>query len=87
VRDFTPGERFTEVLWPLVRNGGEERISRYCKELGLRPSLEVLEGLAVAYWLSRVGRQLHPLSVFPQREGWMERNLHGPLRRLAAAGW
>ena len=24
VRDLTPGERFTEVLWPLVRAGGDE---------------------------------------------------------------
>jgi hypothetical protein len=87
VRDFTPGERFTEVLWPLVRAGGNERIHAYCKAVGVSPDLETLEALAVAYWLGRVGRQLHPLAVFLQREGWKESNLHGPIRRLVAAGW
>ena len=55
--------------------------------MGVPTDLETLEALAVAYWLSRVGRQLHPLAVFLQREGWNERNLHGPIRRLVAAGW
>ena len=87
VRDFTPGERFTDVLWPLVRAGGNERIHAYCKAVGVSPDLETLDALAVAYWLSRVGRQLHPLAVFLQREGWNERNLHGPIRKLVAAGW
>ena len=87
VRDFTPGERFTEVLWPLVRAGGNERIHAYCKAVGVPTDLKTLEALAVAYWLSRVGRQLHPLAVFLQREGWNESNLHGPIRRLVAAGW
>jgi hypothetical protein len=87
VRDFTPGERFTEVLWPLVRAGGDERIHSYCRAVGMEPDLETLEGLAVAYWLNRVARQLHPLAVFPQRAGWAERNLHGPIQRLVAAGW
>ncbi len=87
VRDFTPGERFTDVLWPLVRAGGNEQIHAYCKAVGVSPDLETLDALAVAYWLSRVGRQLHPLAVFLQREGWNERNLHGPIRKLVAAGW
>ena len=41
----------------------------------------------MAYWLNRVARQLAPLSVFPQREGWADRNLRGPIRALTAAGW
>ena len=48
---------------------------------------ETLESLAVAYWLSRVGRQLHPLSVFLLREGWMECNVSEPIRQLVAEGW
>ena len=87
VRDLTPGERFTEVLWPLVRNGGNEQTRAYCKAVGVSPDLQTLEALAVAYWLNRVGRQLHPLAVFLQREGWNESNLHGPIRKLVAAGW
>jgi aminoglycoside phosphotransferase (APT) family kinase protein len=87
VKDLTPGERFTEVLWPLVRAGGDERIQAYCRAVGVSPDLQTLEGLAVAYWLNRVARQLHPLAVFLQREGWAQRNLHGPIQRLAAAGW
>ena len=88
VRDLTPGERFTEVLWPLVRAGGNERIAASTAEaLGVSPDLQTLEALAVAYWLNRVARQLHPLAVFLQREGWAERNLHGPIRELVAAGW
>ncbi len=87
VKDLTPGERFTEVLWPLVRAGGNERIQEYCRKVGVSPDLQTLEGLAVAYWLNRVARQLHPLAVFLQREGWAQRNLHGPIQRLVAAGW
>jgi Phosphotransferase enzyme family len=87
VKDLTPGERFTEVLWPLVRAGGNERMLAYCRAVGVSPDLQTLEGLAVAYWLNRVARQLHPLAVFLQREGWAQRNLHGPIQRLVAAGW
>ncbi|MBN1529704.1 MAG: phosphotransferase [Thermoleophilaceae bacterium] len=87
VKDLTPGERFTEVLWPLVRAGGDERIHHYCRATGVSPDLQTLEGLAVAYWLNRVARQLHPLAVFLQREGWAQRNLHGPIQRLVQAGW
>jgi hypothetical protein len=75
------------VLWPLVRAGGNERMHAYCRGVGVSPDLQTLEALAVAYWLNRVGRQLHPLAVFLQREGWKESNLHGPIRRLVAAGW
>ena len=87
VRDFTPGERFTEVLLPLARSGGHERLIEYCRRLGLPHDPDTLEALAVAYWLNRVARQLAPLSVFPQREGWAQRNLRGPIRELIAAGW
>jgi hypothetical protein len=87
VRDFTPGERLTEVLLPLVREGRSERVHEYCRALGLPDDRGTLEALAVAYWLNRVSRQLVPLSVFPQRQGWSERNLHEPLERLAGLGW
>ena len=87
VRDLTPGERFTEVLWPLVRAGGDDRVADYCRALDVPTDRETLESLAVAYWLSRVGRQLHPLSVFLQREGWMECNVSEPIRQLVAEGW
>jgi hypothetical protein len=86
LRDFTPGERFTDVLWPLARAGGDERVIGYCRALDLPTDAGTLEALAVAYWLNRVARGLAPLSMFPQREGWRERNLHDPLRRLVAAG-
>ena len=59
----------------------------YCRALELPTDRDTLEALAVAYWLNRVARQLHPLSVFLQREGWTERNLAGPIRQLVAAGW
>ncbi|HEU0023647.1 MAG TPA: phosphotransferase [Thermoleophilaceae bacterium] len=87
VRDLPPGERFTEVLWPLARAGGNERVQAYCRALEVPADLETLEALAVAYWLNRTARQLVPLSVFPGREGWLKRNVHGPIRRLAAEGW
>ena len=87
VRDFTPGERLTEVLLPLARSGGDERVREYCRRLGVPADPRTLEALAVAYWLNRVARQLAPLSVFPQREGWADRNLRGPIRALTAAGW
>ena len=81
VKDLTPGERFTEVLWPLVRAGGDERVQRVLPQGSVcRPTSSTLEALAVAYWLNRVARQLHPLAVFLQREGWAQRNLHGPIR-------
>jgi hypothetical protein len=87
VRDLPPGERFTEVLRPLARQGGNDLVKRYCEALGVPADPDTLEGLAVAYWLNRTARHLVPLSVFPQRSGWMESNVHGPIRRLAADGW
>ncbi len=87
VRDFTPGERLTEVLLPLARAGGDDRVREYCRRLGVPADADTLEALAVAYWLNRVARQLAPLSVFPQREGWADRNLRGPIRALTAVGW
>jgi len=86
LRDFTPGERLTEVLLPLARAGGDERTVDYCRRAGVTVDLATIEGLATAYWLDRVSRQLGSLSLVPHRPGWLEGNLHEPLRQLSAAG-
>lgn len=82
-RRLSHGSRCTEVLLPLVQGGGDERLRRYCAEVGVPPEAAVLTGLALAYWVWRVGRDLRTYRDRPERPEWMEGNLHLPLRRLA----
>jgi aminoglycoside phosphotransferase (APT) family kinase protein len=85
-RRLAHGARSLRVLWPLAQAGGDARMRRYCEATGTPRSASTLEGLALAYWVSRVGRDLRTYQNRPSRAAWMDANLHEPLRQLARFG-
>ena len=78
-----PGPRSTEGVLPLARAGGDEQVRRYCAETGTPGDSATLEGLAVAYWISRAARDLRPYTDRAQRPVWMTANVYEPLALLA----
>jgi aminoglycoside phosphotransferase (APT) family kinase protein len=84
-RRLPHGSRCTQVLLPLARRGGDERLRGYCAATGSRSDSGTLEALALAYWASRVGRDLRVYRDRPGRPRWMNDNLHRPLSELQPA--
>jgi len=77
-----PGRNFTEVLWPLIRKGGDERVRRLAEATGTPTDADTLEGLVVAHWLLRTARAG---LVLPQRVEdpvWIRDNVVEPLALL-----
>ena len=81
-RRLPHGRRCSEALWPLARDGGDERVRAYCEATGTPGDLDTLEALAIAYWLSRVGRDLRTFADRAGRRTWMAENVHRPLAAL-----
>lgn len=80
------GVRCRDILWPLARAGGDAWMREHCAARGLDSDPRVLEALAVAYWLTRVARDL---TMFPDRQTrveWLQLNVVEPARALAARG-
>ena len=75
-------------LLPWARAGGDELTRGFCRRLGVQPSPALLEALAVAYWLERLGYQLSTYADRTERRVWLERNVDEVLRAIAerAAG-
>jgi aminoglycoside phosphotransferase (APT) family kinase protein len=75
-------------LLPWARAGGDELTRGFCRRLGVEPSPALLEALAVAYWLERLGYQLSTYADRTERRVWLERNVDEVLRAIAerAAG-
>jgi aminoglycoside phosphotransferase (APT) family kinase protein len=86
-RRLPHGSRSIDVLLPLAQGGGDARMRRYCAATATPGAASTLEGLALAYWVSRVGRDLRTYQNRPGRRAWMDANLHRPLEELARAGW
>jgi aminoglycoside phosphotransferase (APT) family kinase protein len=86
-RRLPHGSRSIDVLLPLAHGGGDARMRRYCAATATPGAASTLEGLALAYWVSRVGRDLRTYQNRPGRRAWMDANLHRPLQALARAGW
>jgi glycosyltransferase involved in cell wall biosynthesis len=86
-RGLEPGQRLLAVLWPLARAGGDARVRAYCAGTGTPADRGTLEGLAVAYWLLRVARDLRPFTDRARRPPWIAANVHAPLLALERAGW
>lgn len=86
-RRLPHGSRSLRVLLPLAQRGGDARMRRYCAATATPSEASTLEGLALAYWVSRVGRDLRTYENRPSRLAWMDANLHRPLRELARTGW
>jgi aminoglycoside phosphotransferase (APT) family kinase protein len=87
IRDVAPGQRLLEMLWPLTRAGGDERLRTYCAAVDVPADARTLEALAVAYWLDRTARDLRPFADRSRRSAWLQSNLRVPLAALEAAGW
>jgi hypothetical protein len=68
-------DAFTRYLFPLVQAGGDERLRAFCHRVGIEPSSELLEGLAIAYWLERYGSQLRTYADRAHRPAWLEENI------------
>lgn len=83
LRRRSHGRRCTAALWPLARSGGDERIRAYCEATATPREPATLEALAVAYWLTRVARDLRTFGDRAGRRRWMEENVHHPLAELA----
>jgi aminoglycoside phosphotransferase (APT) family kinase protein len=81
-----PGDAFVDRLLPAVR-AGDRRVAAYCGALGLDLHPELLETLAIAFWLDRVGYSLaHYDAASRWRRDWTERNVVRPVRELARHG-
>lgn len=77
------GLTVVEHLLPWARAGGDELTRGFCRRLGIEPSSELLEALAVAYWLERLAYQLSTYADRTQRQVWLERNVDEVLRAVA----
>jgi hypothetical protein len=82
-RGLRVGQNFTDVLWPLARQGGDGPVRSYCEAVGMATDSYLLEGLTIAHWLLRTARLG---SINPRRledGGWWRANVGAP---LAAVG-
>ena len=83
-RGIRVGENFTDILWPLVRAGGDDPIRLYCEAIEMRSEPRVLEGLAMAHWLLRAARLG---SINPRRledPGWWRANVSRAIATIEA---
>jgi hypothetical protein len=81
--ELGPGPRFTRMLWPLVQEGGDERIDEYCAGTGTPCDQRTLEALAASYWIVRLARRLRPyFGDTPPPTQWLAENLHDPIELL-----
>lgn len=72
-----------DYLLPLARAGGDERIGALAARVGFAPDGELLERLALAYWLDFVARDLEKSADRRDRPDWLEPNVHRVARSLA----
>jgi hypothetical protein len=85
-RRLPHGQRSLQVLLPLAQNGGDARMRRYCALRGAPAAARALEPLALAYWVSRTGRDLRTFANRPSRPDWMRANVHTPIAEVARSG-
>ncbi|MDP8910335.1 MAG: polysaccharide deacetylase family protein [Chloroflexota bacterium] len=83
-RGLPPGVGFTEVLWPLVRRGGDERLRRLAEATGTPTDTGTLEGLVMAHWLLRTARAGVSDPQRVEDPIWFRDNVMSPLALLTA---
>jgi hypothetical protein len=84
-RALQPGPTFTEVLWPLAKRGGDERIRSYSSATGIPSDVATLEGLAMAHWLVRTARAGLNLVDRLRYRSWFDDNITVPLSHMREA--
>ncbi len=62
-------------LLPWARGGGDDLVRGYCRRVGLEPDPELLERLAIAYWLERAAAQLSAHAERWEDREWIEANV------------
>ena len=85
-RGLRAGQNFTDVLWPLAREGGDKPVRAYCQAVGVPADASTLGGLAMAHWLLRTARLG---SIDPRRlenVEWWRANVAAPLATIRAEG-
>jgi len=83
-RGLRAGQNFTDVLWPLARQGGDKAVRAYCQAVGAPADAYTLGALAMAHWLLRTARLG---SIDPRRledEHWWRANVAAPLATIKA---
>jgi aminoglycoside phosphotransferase (APT) family kinase protein len=76
------GLTVVQGLLPWARAEGDELTRGFCRRLGVQPTPALLEALAVAYWLERLGYQLSTYADRTERRVWLERNVDEVLRAI-----
>ena len=81
-RGLRVGQNFTEILWPLARQGGDAPVRHYCQAVGVPNDPHLLEGLAMAHWLLRTARlgSLNPRRL--EDTGWWRANVAAPMATI-----
>jgi aminoglycoside phosphotransferase (APT) family kinase protein len=80
--DLDWGPRFVRYLLPLTRAGGDDTIHSYAKRIGLVCGSDVLEGLALAYWLDYVDYQLRAHPHRAEQPRWLAANVHAVIQAI-----
>jgi len=83
-RGLSPGRNFTEVLWPLIGQGGDDRLRRLAEATGTPTDTGTLEGLIVAHWMLRSARAGLNSPPRIQDPVWFRDNVIAPLTLLKA---
>jgi aminoglycoside phosphotransferase (APT) family kinase protein len=71
----TFADAFLRYLFPLVAAGGDERLRGFSHRVGIEPTTELLEALAVAYWLDRAASQVATYADRQNRPAWLNENV------------
>lgn len=85
-RGLRAGQNFTDILWPLAREGGDKPIRAYCAAVGVPGDPSTLKALTVAHWLLRTARLG---SIDPRRledSDWRLANIAAPLAKIRTEG-
>jgi hypothetical protein len=80
------GRALLEFLLPWARAGGDDLSRSYCARLGIEICPERLEGLAIAWWLERVARELKTYGDRLRRPVWMHENVDSVVAALVGSG-
>jgi Phosphotransferase enzyme family len=81
-RALQPGPTFTEMVWPLVKRGGDTRMQLLCAETDTPSDVRTLEGLAMAHWLLRTARAGLNLVDRLRYPSWLADNIVVPLAHM-----
>jgi hypothetical protein len=77
------GPSLVRHLFPWAQSGADEAARTYCSRIGLDPEPDLLETLAVAYWLDRVAYTLRTHRQRRTEPRWLARNVDHVLEAVA----